>query len=732
MAVDHNKSGGKDSFGTRQVAVGANVAVMVVLAVAILVAVQWFTFKYVDYQKDFTSSGVNSLSDGTKRLVKDLKKPVHLTSMYFETDLEEENQSKYRDTVNDLFQLVQGMNRSQVEVDNINPLQDHEKREALYARLRELSVYKNEATDHRAVLDTYQKEIYPEISKALQENEDNLRQLVSTDPTLGTLPNVGAILQILRSYRLQAQEVFEAVQQVNNDELPQYTEATNVLKRYYREFQEQFQKIIDYAVNAAPQQEGLSSAALEQFSKFPDVFDPINARLKSEQEKADALKSLKLEEVLRALRSQTQNQIVIETEDEAKVLGFEDVWPPANPEQMMANRGFEDRRFNGEGAIASAVLALTQKDKAAVIFARHGGSSPFFGNMPGMPQQQQGPTYRALKEALEAANFNVYDWDLATNVTGPDFGDDGQPSRKIFIVLRPTSPPPMNPMRPQPPQGAPFTDQARNALIAAFGDAPRAIFLAGWKRPMGMMGMPNVGDYEYADYLKTKWGLEINQSAPIMTAVNFEPGKWGFRSQTAAFSTMDFKIADHEATTGITTLPGNFFEAVPLLRTKDVPDGVTLNDLVTVDPTPDIWAETNFQGLVDEIQNQQFTSKKEDDIGPPFALAVAAAKGEAKVLVMSSEMVAADNITQQRQFTITGSGQLVPVEQFPLNLTLLVNGCHWLNDNTSLMNIGRPLEISRLDIEKGPALKFWHAFAWGIWPAIMLAAGGVVYFNRRQ
>ena len=217
-----------------------------------------------------------------------------------------------------------------------------------------------------------------------------------------------------------------------------------------------------------------------------------------------------------------------------------------------------------------------------------------------------------------------------------------------------------------------------------------------------------------------------------MTAVNFEPGKWGFRSQMAAFSTADFTVADHEITTGIKTLPGNFFEAVPLQETKPTPEGVTLTDLIVVDASSDIWAETNFQELIEEVNNQRWTHRKDDDIAPPFPIAVAGTKDKGKILLISSEQALADNIAQQRQFMLTGSGQLVPVEANPLNLTLMVNACHWLNDNTSLMNIGRPLEISRLDIEKGPALSFWHAFAWGIWPAVMLAVGGAVYFNRRQ
>ncbi|MCH7526619.1 MAG: hypothetical protein IID39_04205, partial [Planctomycetes bacterium] len=103
-------------FKGRRLAIGANVALTVVLATAVVVLVQWLAF-YRTAKLDLTDTGVNSLTNGTEQLLGGLDQRIRLTSMYFQTELEEENQKKYRNRIGDLMELYQAANRSKVEIE---------------------------------------------------------------------------------------------------------------------------------------------------------------------------------------------------------------------------------------------------------------------------------------------------------------------------------------------------------------------------------------------------------------------------------------------------------------------------------------------------------------------------------------------------------------------------------------------------------------------------------------
>jgi len=725
---------GKVTFGGRHLVIGANVTLMIAVAVALLVFVQWTGFKYVSAKKDMTSTGVNSVTPGTEKLFRGLDQKVWLTSLYFKTDLEEEDQAKYRGAVADLLSLLQGLNRSKVEVEMINPLQDREKREKLFARLKGLKTYQDESKEHKAFVQRYAEKLSGQIAKACAENEQRILGLLNSDPTLKSSPEAHRMIQQLamffRQYARRVDDVRGAVEELAAQELPEYMPAINAIKDLYSGFSEQVGAVVKFADSATAKIEGLGGETKSFLASLKDQLSPIAEQLKKEKEKGDKLETPKLEEILRELRGETRNQVVVETENEAKVISFSDTWPMANSDRMRGRSGFADRRFNGEAVIASAVLGLVHKDKAAVIFTRFGGSNPFFGGMPGMPQQQ-GPTYRELKDQLEGANFTVHDWDVSSKKTLPKI--DPAPSRRIFLVLRPTSPPPPNPMTRRPPQQPQFDDASREAILKAIKDSGRALFLAGWKRPAGPMGFAMGSDYDFKDYLKNTWGLEVLQSNVVMNAFSYEPGKWAFR-QNDAFSIGNdkYQVASHELSGTLKTLPASFFEAVPLKITDPVPEGVKLTKLVTVPNSEDVWGEGNFQELVTEIRQKNYTRKKKNDISGPFPLVVLGTKGDSKVVVVGSEGFATDRIANAKSFFMGADGRMMIRSLNPANVPFLVNCCHWLNDNTEFLDVGRPVEVSRLEIAKGGVLSFWHAFSWGVWPAIALVCGGGVWLNRRR
>ena len=111
MAMSDNRNDA--DFRGRHFAIGTNVIVTIVAVVAIAVFLQWGAF-YKSTKFDLTDSGVNSLTPGTEKLLTSVDQKIRLTSLYFQTDLETEDQAKYRAKIGDLAALYQGANRSQI------------------------------------------------------------------------------------------------------------------------------------------------------------------------------------------------------------------------------------------------------------------------------------------------------------------------------------------------------------------------------------------------------------------------------------------------------------------------------------------------------------------------------------------------------------------------------------------------------------------------------------------
>jgi hypothetical protein len=91
MAVDKQEKSG----GAGRAWVGANVGLMIGLAIILTVGVQLIGYRW-SRRADLTSTGVNSLTPATTALLRDLETPVKLTSLYFKTDIEDEDQNRFR------------------------------------------------------------------------------------------------------------------------------------------------------------------------------------------------------------------------------------------------------------------------------------------------------------------------------------------------------------------------------------------------------------------------------------------------------------------------------------------------------------------------------------------------------------------------------------------------------------------------------------------------------------
>jgi hypothetical protein len=385
-----------------------------------------------------------------------------------------------------------------------------------------------------------------------------------------------------------------------------------------------------------------------------------------------------------------------------------------------ARAGFKNRAFKGEEKLTSAILRITHKEQTAVVFVRYGGQPLFMGGfMPGQPPA----LYANMKLQLEDANFVVEEWDVKTTQTPPVI--DPQPTRTIYVVLKPT-PPQSGPMG-QPSQEPPFAENHRRAVLDAIGDNGRALFIGGWyPGPFG----PVPSTYEFEEYLSDNWGVKLDTSFLLIETMSTDPGKYVV-GRRDFYNMNQFEVSDHDivkgASASILTLPW----CAPLELSKTPPKGVTLHRLVTQPARDGLWGVKNIQEYQKQLEQREYLTRVEGDVEQSFDLAVAATQGDAKIVVVSGRDFATDAVAFAREMAFSSQG-LTLRHRNPGNSALLINSLHWLNDNSKFMDLGKPIDAAVLEVGSTSTLKAVQALTIFVWPMLAVVLGGVTWWVRRR
>ncbi len=717
MAVGQSESGG----GGRRILVGANVAVGCALAVAVVSVLQWGAYKY-GTKFDWTSTGVNSLSEGTNNLLKTLDVPVRLTSAYFETDLEEEDQSRYRAAVTDLLDLYASTNRSQIEFSAFNPIHDHAEREKLLKRLAELPQFKEEAAEYQAAIDRFETDLIERMSTLVQSELEQITELIAT----AAESEDEILLRVRMSLEDLAQDLTvgsEEISDASTSTPPRYKSAVAVMRTLYRRLADLLTGIGDFGQGQIAQNPNLSEPISEFLGGARARYETLAVDLKEQQGKLPSEK-LELDEIIRGL-TPTGNALIVEAGDSAELLSFRDIWPSANPDRPSPTMSFADRAFKGEQVITSAILRLSQKEKSAVVFVRYGGPALLTsGFVPGQPQTPA--PYREMKVRLEDLNFDVYEWNLKSRMDPPAM--DPEPTRKLFVIFKPEE---QNPFQQQQQPQLPFGPRHQAAITDAIGEDGRAIFMGGWfSGPFP--GMPTT--YPFADYLRDNWGIELDLSALILKNVAVAPGKWQPDPGPMRQGPVDLVNADvasdHLIVRRLGSLHGVWSWCADLQIAETLPEGVTVEPLLTLPREDGLWGVTDVQAYQQMITTNSLV-RSDDYTEGPFTIAVAATKGDAKIIVFGTRDFAMDRYTRASRPVLVGQS-LAFLPAFPANITLFANSLHWLNDDEDRMELGRPIAPNILTIESKTTVTAVRALVYAIWPALAMSCGLVVWQIRRR
>ncbi len=710
MAVSGKRKSSGSSF-----VIGLNVVLMIVLAVALVAGVQWIAYAYSSTATrfDLTGTGINSLTEPTVKAVESLNKPVTLTSLYYKTDLETEDQKRYRSTVEDLLELYRATNRGEITVQYVNPLQDHEAEKKLFQTLGDMKKFKEEAASHREVVDTFRNEMATRINDLLTSESAQLDAITPTGERESQL--VGQVKLYYSRIRDEIERSVLAVEDAVSSETPAYSAAKGTIQQTYTGVQNLLNSVAEVGtqVSSVP---GQFSAPAESFfvsaqSRYADILKAIEEQLAKIQE----LRPLDFDNLVRGLRDETGNAILVRTADDAKVVDFQSIWPPIDPSKP--NPGFAERRFLGEQKLTSTILDLTTERKPLVVFTRFGGP-PLFAANPMGGQRQAGP-YRQMREQLEDANFDTIEWDLSVEDDPPK--PNPPALRTIYVVLRPeTQPSRMG----RPP--ATVTPEKLEALKKALGDDPHALFLTGF-----VPGMMGATPYEYADYLRTNWGIDAECRRVLLRVEEVSLGKFRFLAGPLVVDNATFSNQPIVKQLGQTQC--RFPLVAPLGKADVTIDGLTRDKLAWVPESDSVWSVGDLNFYARQRTND-FIVKAENDYTGDFTIAMTAEKdkGKAKIVVISSTGFATDEVALEPEMVLTGQGLMLR-QRNPGNVAMFINSLHWLNDNTDLMNLGTPVDVATLNINKDSAqMTFVQALVVAIWPGLALCGGLAMWWVRRR
>jgi len=729
MAVDT-----ATSVARRRVVYGANAAIQILLVVLVAIGAVYLAQRY-KRQLDLTRTRINSLSPRTEKLLRNLPDNITITAIYTVLSEYDTRAQKRRDHVRDLLALYESAGRGKVTANLVDPMKDRVQLPALLRRLRDKPAYRDEARPHEEVLHSF-PDLNREITEFLEAQAAEAERLMATDPSLARSA-LADLSRSLRNLRRQADETTATVQELQKYDIPRYAQAAEEARKYVEGVEKFFRDVGEWVQKTSADK--VPPVVLECVRNTHQASQTLLPKLSEFITRAQGLKRSELEEISDKLdRWASAPPILVETSQKALVVDFSEVWPfRSDPTAPLPPDG-DEREFAGEQAISSAILKLTQKEKTAIVFTRFGGASPIvpdFSQMNMNLRQMPRAPYGTLNELLEKENFITHDWDVATQKTPPTV--EGA-ARSVYVVFPPT-PPQQDPRRPTPPPTMSASDV--KIVTDAVDASGMAIFLAGWTPPSSPV--PGLGEskYDYGEYLASKWGVEVkNNYLTLAFAPSPEDPKLFVptrETQRAIVDSPILQLTDQAIARPLHTAPAGVNESCPLMIvTGDkAPAGVKAEPVMTIRPSRDVWATKEILRLNEDFRTGRGTYRRDDDIAPPFAVAVAVEndKNQRIVVFGSHRFVANEMLELPGSFVLLGGGfQVVPA--YPANPDLFLNAVHWITNDAERISVGaQRAEVPRLSRLKDDAwLTFWRVFLVGIWPGLALVVGGGVWLFRRR
>ncbi len=499
--------------------------------------------------------------------------------------------------------------------------------------------------------------------------------------------------------------------------------------------------LTDLAADLAKMDPG--SKAMLDASRGGKLFASQLTTLGDVSKEIEGLPELKLGSVADQLKQ--ENPIVVEANKKIRVVAFSEVWPPRESMAGPSAKGDElARAFNGDSAISSAILALTcEHPFATVVVTSFEPPAPQQRNQFTPPPPQSwvpSSQLTQLRKRLEAANFKVVDWNMATAKEAPK-PEEG--TKSIYLLLPPPPPQAANPFGQGAPPDQAFGDAQREMIRTILDGDGRALFLATWEVRQGggfFGGPPTTPVFGYKALLDKDWGIDVDSTRRL---VWLEPD----RRRDDSFSVIP-RLFMHMPAGGFTDQPigsplrGTRFlinDSCVLSEKSPLPAGVSVQTVLRI-PDKENYRAAQIGELIqiiEKVQDPQAQGVVTMHPPPPrgpFDVTVAAErkdgdKSKGKIVVSAFGASVRDDYLEQPVWA--GGEKLRLDPPATENVDLVVNSLYWLGGEEQLISRG-VVPVPRVRQIASTDLQVMRFIVWGLWPAVVFAPGIFLWYIRRR
>ncbi|HEY4329699.1 MAG TPA: hypothetical protein VGN88_08175 [Phycisphaerae bacterium] len=669
---------------------------------------------------DWSSTGANSLSSGSKKMLAELdqhKEKITLISLFTDPSEEEKREQtadaakkkQHREQINDLLRQYE-KNSTYItrEDDGDSAMEDLKK------RIREK--YKTELEPYEKAVSDFSP-LVKEVSEFLKNEAPKIG---ASGQGEGATPDDIQLAAVFQAKFASAPDEFDSVERAirreSSETLPSWNTLADDVKEIVNEIEPMFELLNDpeklKAAKFPPRLADYFTAHQAEYKKIGDKLKDYKARL-------DKLERLKVDDVLSSLDKDT---VVILGDTTAKVLSPVDLYTPGQ-----ASRGSADTTevFNGEQAISSALFAMTNKEKVKVVF------------VTASAEHMLSDTYSDMQQLLQQNNFDVQEWNPPGEPQPGSPPESSTPPAEgkgvVWVVFTPGQP---NQQQMMMGMGPPNPAAVIAATKKHMDEGGAVLFMA--EASAASPFMPGGGGYPYNDLIKD-FGIDVQSKFTVMhLQEGDDPDTGQHMRQLGPFIDIE-QFEDHEITTPMQSLPtmfgpdpqtGQGMATAVTLRTP-IPTGVEAKILVKTPFSSDYWGETDPSPDTAKFD-------KDVDMSAPVPMAAASVRNkgqkdkEQRVAVIGAKMLGS-NAWQNYVVRRMVGGVIYQLPRFPGNTELMKNTILWLAGYENMIAVSaRADQGARIGQVKDGAMFGIRLVVLALFPLAALVAGGLVWAARRR
>ncbi len=485
--------------------------------------------------------------------------------------------------------------------------------------------------------------------------------------------------------------------------LPDWPALTHSLVSNLETIQKQFDALSKKNVVAA-----FSPLVQKLLEKDAAAFKNQAAKLAAYTSLLTSLKPVKSDSVLRELRA---DSLIVMGPRTVKVLNRDKLFvPQGNPGQ-----GSMQYAFQGEQAINSALLAMTETHRTKVVFV----------SVNSMNLISAGGPFSAAAKMLRENNFKVYQWSPGPggNPQAPTASENPPAIGKgvIWVILD------LPPSGQMAQMGAMMYSMMEQKISQQLAQGGNALFLLSAMPPQLMM--MTQGQIPYKSIL-AGYGIRLRSTYQVVQRVAMPGGHHLDAPQIQIASYPDTIITKPIESlaamlAGTQGEDGSFVLSPTYVGTMaPQPKGSSAKIFLQTSASPDVFGQTQ-----PAAPDAPFNPSA--DLKSPVPLGVMAQKGATRVVAIGNVMFVTDDLLNSATPAIS-NGSLTMISNFPGNAELFMNSIYWLAHQSHLIAASPratvALRIKRMSNTEEAFVRL-SSFAM---PAILAIAVGLIVFVARR